>query len=142
MNEIVLRDRSLALVERSFVGMLGTIGFNGVPQIKAMIKTRNEGMHEIWFCSNTASKRVQQIKQNPDSSVYFVDEKTLEGLLLTGTSEVSYDDSKRKEFWQDGMEKFYPQGATDPDYALVKFTAKTANYYYSLANYDFAVMNE
>lgn len=131
--------KSLALVGRSLTGVLATIGPEGVPQQKAMFKTTGIGLREFWFCSNTSSRRVKQIENNPQASLYFYDEKNLEGLLLTGTAEVSYAEDKRKEFWQEGMEIYYPLGYADPDFALIKFTAIRGNYYHGLKNTDFII---
>ncbi len=136
-SEII--EKSLALVDRSFTGILGTVDENGIPQLKAMIKTAADGLREFWFCSNTSSKRVTQIQKNPNASLYFHDEKTFEGLMLTGKAEVSYDDVKRKEFWNDGMEIYYPLGYTDPDFALIRFIASKGNYYHGLKNIDFDI---
>lgn len=49
-------EKSSALVERSFTGVLGTVDENWIPQLKAMIKTAANGLKEFWFCSNTSSK--------------------------------------------------------------------------------------
>jgi general stress protein 26 len=136
-SEVV--EKSSALIGRSFTGVLGTVDGNGIPQFKEMIKTAAIGLKEFWFCSNTSSKRVVQIKKNPNASLYFYDEKTFEGLMLTGKAEVSYDDEKRKEFWNDGMKKYYPLGCTDPDFALIRFSASKANYYHGLKNIDFEI---
>lgn len=136
-SEII--EKSSALVSRSFTGVLGTVDENGIPQLKAMIKTAAGRLKEFWFCSNTSSKRVAQIQKNPNASLYFFDEKTFEGLMLTGKAEVTYDDAKRKEFWNDGMKIYYPLGCTDPDFALIKFTASKGNYYHGLKNMDFDI---
>lgn len=132
-------EKSSALVKRSFTGVLGTIDDNGIPQLKAMIKTAVNSLKEFWFCSNTSSRRVAQIQKNPNVSLYFYDEKTFEGLMLTGKAEVSYDDAKRKEFWNENMKIYYPLGYADPDYALIKFTAIKGNYYHGLKNTDFDI---
>lgn len=136
-SEIV--EKSLALVGRSFTGVLGTVDENGLSQQKAMIKTSASGLKEFWFCSNTSSKRVRQIQKNSNASLYFYDEKSFEGLMLTGKAEVSYDDAKRKEFWNEQMKIYYPLGCTDPDFALIKFTANKGNYYKGLKNTDFDI---
>lgn len=138
MNAEIL-ERAAALADRSFTGVLGTVDENGVPQLKAMIKTSALGLKEFWFCSNTSAKRTRQIQDNPKASLYFYDEKTFEGLMLTGLAEVSYDNARRREFWDDGMLKYYPLGCTDPDFALIKFTASAGNYYHRLRNTDFPV---
>lgn len=136
-NDTIIQ--SLNLIDRSFTGVLGTINENGIPQLKAMIKTASDGLKEFWFCSNTSSKRVEQINSNPNTCLYFYDEKTFEGLMLTGKAEVSYDESKRKKFWNDNMILYYPLGYSDPDYALIKFTAEKGNFYQNLKNIDFKI---
>ena len=137
MNDNI--EKALALAERSFTGVLGTVNENGIPQLKAMIKTEAIGLKEFWFCSNTSAKRTSQIQKNPNASLYFYDEKTFEGLMLTGTAEVSYDDDKRKGFWQDSMKIYYPLGYSDPDYVLIKFIALNGNFYHKLKNVDFEI---
>lgn len=137
INETILK--SLRLIDRSFTAVLGTISEDGTPQLKAMIKTASDGLREFWFCTNTSSKRVNQIKSNPKTCLYFYDEKSFEGLMLTGNAEVSYDDTMRKVFWNDNMKIYYPQGYSDPDYALIKFTAEKGNFYNNLKNVDFNI---
>jgi general stress protein 26 len=136
-SEII--EKSSALVERSFIGILGIVDEYGMPQLKAMIKAAATGLKEFWFCSNTSSKKVAQIQKNPKAGLYFYDEKTFEGLMITGEAEISYDDAKRKQFWNDGMKIYYPLGCTDPDYVLIKFTASRGNYYHGLKNKDFDI---
>ena len=132
-----IMEKSSALVSRCSIGVLSTVDRNGIPHQKAMIKTSAIGLKEFWFCTNTSSKRVQQIKANANVSLYFYDEKTYEGLMLSGKAVVSYDETKRKEFWNDGMKVYYPYGWTNPDYALIKFIAVKGNYYHGFTNTDF-----
>ena len=134
---MTIQEKSLAVINRCPFGMLGNKDGQGNPQIKAMIKTKNEGLHTFWFCSNTSSKRAAQIKNDGNTCLYFYDE--WEGVMLRGVSELSYDDEMRKSFWDDNMLKYYPLGALDPDFVLIKFTAKSGNYYKSLINEDFEI---
>ena len=119
------------------IALLGNTDENGNPQIKALIKTANDGLHTFWFCSNTSSRRVNQIKKNGNSCLYFFN--GFEGVMLRGNSEISYDDEIRKSFWHDNMLIYYPKGYTDPDFALIKFSATSGNYYNNLQNEDFEV---
>lgn len=137
ISEIV--EKASALVNRSFTGVLGTVDESGNPQLKAIIKTEANSLKEFWFCTNTSSKRAVQIQKNPNASLYFYDEKTFEGLMLAGKAEISYDNEKRKEFWNDNMKIYYHLGCTDPDFALIKFTAFNGNYYHGLKNTDFDI---
>lgn len=48
MTDIEAKQQALALVERDpVVMMLGTVGQNGAPEIKAMVKMHNEGLRQF-----------------------------------------------------------------------------------------------
>ncbi len=127
----------LNLASRSGIAMLGTNGDDGFPNIKAMLKVENEGLKEIWFSTNTSSKRVAQIIRNPKACVYFVDFEKWQGLMLVGNIEILQDIESKKRLWHEGDEKYYPLGVSDPDYSVLRFTAQWGNYYQALSNVTF-----
>ncbi len=130
---------SLELVECCTNAMVGSNGDDGYPNIKAMIKVEAEGIKTIWFSTNTSSKRVSQFKQNKKACVYFVNEDNYKGLMLVGDIEVLSDIESRKHLWSEGCEVYYPLGIEDPDYSVLRFTAKWGNYYHGLKNVSFDV---
>ena len=100
-------ERSLALVGRSLNCVFANKDENGVIHMRAMMKTSMAGLKEFWFCSNTSSRKINQIRDDPNASLYFMDEMSFEGLFLTGKAEATFDDAKRTEFWQDGMKIYW-----------------------------------
>lgn len=132
-------SESLALVERSPIAMLGSVDANGFPNIKAMLNMEHEGLKTIWFSTNTASRRVGQLRLNPKACVYYVDQEQFKGLMLVGTIEILQDATSRQRLWRPGFEKYYPLGVDDPDYSVLRFTAEWGNYYHGLANLTFEV---
>ena len=57
MANVEVKQQALALVERNpLVMMVGTLGQDGAPEIKAMVKMRNDGLRRFWFCSNTSTR--------------------------------------------------------------------------------------
>ena len=135
-KEEAIRE-SLALADNSVSVMLGTNGDNGYPNIKAMFKMENEGLKTIWFSTNTSSKRVAQLIQDPKACVYFADFKQLKGLMLIGNIEVLQDIESKKRLWREGYELYYPEGVNDPDYTVLRFTSQWGNYYHMLNNVTF-----
>lgn len=139
------QEKALALIERSPIATFVNIGGEGAPQVKAMFKTKNDGLKTFWFCSNTSSKRVQQLKRDGNASLYFYEfnematDGVCKGLMLSGKAEITYDDALRKSFWQEGMEMYYPQGPLDPDFAVIVFMAEHGNFYANLINEDFDI---
>jgi general stress protein 26 len=132
-----IKKKSLALVTNSNIVMVGSNADDGFPNIKAVFKADAEGMNTIWISSNTSSKRVAQFKKDSRACLYFVNDKTFEGLRLTGEMEVLSDHESKERLWSDGCEIYYPLGVDDPDYSVLRFTAKCANYYNDLKTYDF-----
>jgi len=137
MDKQEIYHASLNLANRSAIAMLGTIAENDYPNIKAMIKKDNEGLKVVWFSTNSSSKRVQQLINDPRTCVYFVDHANWEGLMLVGDIEVLQDAESRMRLWQEGDEKYYPLGVNDPDYTVLRFTTYSCNYYHGLANLTF-----
>ena len=129
--------QALLLVNRSNIAMLGTDGDKGYPNIKAMIKMENEELQKIWFSTNTSSKRVTQLLQNPKACVYFVDFEHWMGVMLVGDIEVLQDMESKQRLWREGFERYYPLGVTDPDYSVLRFTSQWGNYYHALSNVTF-----
>lgn len=142
MQEEAMRE-ALSLVNRSKFVMLGTNGDNGYPNIKAMFnmntiqKIETEYMKTIWFSTNTSSKRVAQLNRDPRACVYFVDFDQVKGLMLVGDIEVLQDIESRQLLWNEDSEKYYRLGVTDPDYTVLRFTARWGNYYHALSNVTF-----
>ena len=139
MNEQEAITQGLKLVEKSKICMLGTNGDNGFPNIKGMMNLRHEGLKNIWFSTNTSSRRVQQLKKDNRACVYYVDEKDFKGLMLVGTIEILQDIESRKMLWTEGAEIYYPLGVEDPDYSVLRFTAESGNYYHALKNINFKI---
>ena len=62
MNETEVRAAALELVRRSRFAMLGTLGEDGFPHIKAVLKAEDEGLRAIWISTNTSSQHVAQLE--------------------------------------------------------------------------------
>ncbi|TDG00932.1 general stress protein 26 [Paenibacillus piri] len=129
--------KSAGLLERSEIAMVGSNDQDGYPNIKAMFKIEAEGINNIWFSTNTSSKRVSQFRSDPRACVYFYDHERFSGLLLVGDIEVVTDSACKQRLWRQGWEAYYPQGVTDPEYCALQFAARWGNYYHGLQNVSF-----
>ncbi len=129
----------LKLIKDSKIAMVGSIGDNSYPNVKAMLNLETAGLKRAWFSTNTSSKRVAQFKNNSKACVYFVEENSFRGLMLVGEIQVLDDAESKQRLWREGFEMYYPLGVTDPDYSVLSFTAKWGNYYHGLDNVTFDV---
>ena len=129
-----------SLIDKQGVSFIGSVDADGFPNMKAMLPPRQrEGIGVFWFTTNTSSMRAAQYRENPNACVYFMDKRFFRGVQLKGTMEVLEDTETKAMIWQDGDTMYYPGGVTDPDYCVLKFTARQGRYYASFKSEDFEV---
>jgi len=130
----------LSILEKSSKTIIASVDNKGFPNMKAMLKPReNDGLKVFYFTTNTSSMRVKQYIDNPKASIYFYDSRFFRGIMLRGKMEVLKDQSIKKRIWHDGDTMYYSKGVTDPDYCVLRFTAKTCRMYENFRSYDFKV---
>lgn len=118
------------LIDSRATAFVASIDAEGFPVMKAMLAPRvREGLGVFYFTTNTSSMRVAHFRRDPRASVYFCDEVAFRGLLLTGHMEVLEDAASRRLIWREGDTEYYPAGVDDPDYCVLRFTARAGRYY-------------
>jgi len=144
VNEEQVRAAALELVKRSQVAMVGTLDEDGAPRVVAMIVAEHKGLKTIWFSTNTSSEHVGQLENDPRASVYFAEWGTepWRGLTLGGRMEILRDRASRERLWEDSCERYYAEGIDDPDYTVLRFTAKWGKYYQYGTKLRFDVVEE
>ena len=50
--------------------------------------------------------------------------------MLSGKIEIETDLEIKRQIWQDGWERYYPQGPTDPDYTVLRLRPLLARGWY------------
>lgn len=128
------------LIDKQGIAYISSIDEEGFPNTKAMLPPRErEGIKTFYFTTNTSSKRVSQYRTNPKACIYFCDKRFFRGVMLKGTMEILEDAESKIRIWRDGDTMYYSQGATDPDYCVLRFTAETGRYYANFKSEDFDV---
>ena len=129
-----------ALIEKQRVSFISSISEEGYPNTKAMLPPRiREGIKVFYFTTNTSSMRVAQFRNNDKACLYFYDRRFFRGVMLTGAAEVLEDQEYKNMVWQEGDTMYYPQGVTDPDYCVLRFTAAKGRYYCNFHSENFEV---
>ncbi len=128
------------LIEKRNVSFISSIDDQGFPNTKAMLPPRiREGIKTFYFTTNTSSMRVTQYKMCPNACIYFCDTRFYRGVMLRGTIEVLEDDESKQMIWREGDTIYYSKGVTDPDYCVLKFTAKDGRFYSNFHSETFKV---
>jgi len=131
------------LIDGAKVSFIASVDENGFPNIKAMLvpRKRRDGLKTFWFSTNTSSMRVGQYRKNPRASIYFYEKGRFnyQGVMLIGKMEVMTDAKSKEMIWEVGDRMYYKKGVTDPDYCVLKFTAKSGRYYSNFKSESFEV---
>ena len=118
------------MIDKEKTIFVGSVDAEGFPNIKAMLQTRKrEGLKHIYLSTNTSSMRVSQFLKNNRACLYVCNTRFFKGVMLRGTMEILTDSTSKEMIWQEGDTMYYPEGVTDPDYCVLKFTAFSGRYY-------------
>lgn len=129
-----------AIFDKQSVVFISSVDENGFPNTKAMLPPRKrEGIKVIYFHTNTSSMRVRQFRNNPKACLYFCDQRFFKGVMLTGTMEVLEDSAYKEMLWREGDTMYYPEGVTDPDYCVLRFTAEQGRFYSNFSSENFEI---
>lgn len=137
--EETIKNEIMEFVSKQGIAMVCSVDKDGYPNSKAMFVADREDLSTFLFSTNTSSTRTKHFQNNAKACIYFCDLDDGRGLMLVGEMEVTRDKALREKIWVDGCEKYYPQGVDDPDYSVLRFTAKTGDYYHALKKYVFNV---
>ena len=128
------------MIDRASATIISSVDENGFPNTKAMLPPRKRnGIKEIYLTTNTSSMRIKHYTANPKACVYFYDKRFFKGVMLKGTMEVLQDQDSKNMIWREGDEMYYPEGVTDPDYCVLKFTAHEGRYYSNFKSETFQI---
>lgn len=128
------------IADKLKIAFIGSVDEQGYPNVKAMLRPRKrEGIKVFYFTTNTSSMRVCQFLSDNKACVYFCDSRFFRGAMLRGTMEVLTDAESKEMIWRDGDTEYYPEGVTDPDYCVLKFTAISGRFYSNYRSEEFTV---
>ena len=124
----------IEFISQQKTAFIGSVNEQGYPVIRAMLAPRKIDGNEIYFSTNTSSSKVKQYLANGKACIYFYKRGKFryQGVAITGEMQVCTDQATKDEIWRFGDKLFYKQGVTDPDYCVLKFKCKSAEYYCDL----------
>lgn len=122
-----LKEKAEAMLQRCEVVVLTSINKEGYPRPVPMSKINSDGISVIWMATGLNSVKTKDFLANPKAGVCFQEQGN--SVALTGEVEIITDNAIKKELWQDWFIEHFTEGATDPNYVLIKFVAQHATYW-------------
>lgn len=148
-----IKKTVLELIETSPAAYLSTLSEDGYPYTRALLNMRDreqypqqaglfEGHNDdfmLLFSTNTSSGKIAQIKANPKVSVYYCKPEIFHGAMLAGDIEIVDDQKIKHALWNEGWEKYYPNGPDDPDYSVLRLFPKNVRGWLGWGTFEFTI---
>lgn len=128
------KEQIYQFISEQKTAFIASVDEQGFPVIRAMLAPRKIDGNEIYFSTNTSSKKIKQYAANNKACVYFYQRGRFRyrGVSIIGEMEICTDQPTKDMIWRPGDEMFYRQGVTDPDYCVLKFKGCVAECYSDL----------
>lgn len=123
------QDELMNLIDRSLFATISYCDENGRQNIRRVFCVWHKGLGRHLISTNTSSRHVQSLKIDPEMCLYFHDDASFEGVCFYGKALIHLDREFKELLWNEGDEKYYPQGIDDEDYCVLEFIADSGRYY-------------
>jgi general stress protein 26 len=119
-------EKAKKLIEETVIGHLGTAEAEQ-PRVRP-IAMKWVGERELWFATQSGSRKVDQIEHDAAVEVCFTDAQWNHA-RLSGTASTTQDDADRRKLLEliPDLAKFF-ESPTDPKYILVKIAIARVEY--------------
>jgi len=122
-----MMEKANQILKKSANVHLGVVDEKGYPVVMAMSLINPESISEIYLSTTLDSNKAICLQKNSKASVCC--SATEYNITLVGEAEIRTDQATKSKCWQSWFIEVYPGGETDPDYCVIKFTAKRASLY-------------
>ena len=99
-----------------------TVDENGKPQARTMYVFPPDENMVVWLGTSTGSRKVKQIKNNPNVMVFYFDTKGRSYVSIAGQARLVNDPEKKAHYWKKSWTRYYPD--PEKDYILIEVTPK------------------
>ncbi len=122
-EEIIAAAREVIEANHTFV--MATVGEDGAPRLRWMGDLVLEEPLTITMAARAASRKMDQIRRNPQGQLLFNNAEYERVVTLSGEYEIIEDRETRQRIW-DAMPSLrdFASGPQDPEVALIRFTTR------------------
>lgn len=109
--------------------MLTTTDEDGTLRSRPMAAVNRDFDGELWFFTRASSHKTLEIDRHHQVNLAYSDPDGQNYVSVSGMAELVRDRAKAKELWKEPMRTWFPDGLDDPDLALLRVRADSAEYW-------------
>ncbi len=111
--------RSRQIIKRAYFATFITHGKNGELHPRIMEPFPPDSTFVVWLGTNRLSRKVKEIRQNPQATLFYFDSQSPGYVALYGFAEIVENGPAYEKYWRKAWEAFYP---AKKNYLLIRFT--------------------
>lgn len=119
-----LHIKAAGIMRNAETATIAVIDENGFPKASTISNIKTDGTKLAWFSTGLRSVKVRGLLKNNKCSVCYTDGNN--NVTLQGTAEILTDPDTKRRLWLDWYINHFPGGIEDPNYCILRFTAKKA----------------
>lgn len=127
MTDTTDREKVAELVKKFRFAMLTTRHTDGKLVSHPLTVQEAEVDGDLWFLVSKSATLVADLTADAEANVSMSSDGAW--ISLSGTAWISDDRSKIEELWNPVVEAWFPEGPEDPDVAVLRFSAESAQYW-------------
>ncbi|MEE4256023.1 MAG: pyridoxamine 5'-phosphate oxidase family protein [Bacteroidales bacterium] len=113
-----LKDAAMEIMTSANTCALISLDREGRPRVRAMDPFPPEADFTIWLGTNSNSRKVDQIKNDPRVTLYYLEDDASGYVMIHGTAYLVNDPGEKDKRWKKEWEAFYPENRET--YLLIK----------------------
>jgi len=117
-----LKNEALEFARSANVSVLSTVSKAKSVNARVMQIVKVDDDFTVWYTSSRLTDKISEIKNDRKVCVVMSNYKIKTDIRYHGTIEILDDQKTKDRFWQDEWARYYPQGKTDPNYLVLKFS--------------------
>lgn len=99
-----------------------TIGEDGYPQARMVDPIPPDADFTIWFATNPLTRKVDQVRRNPQVTLSCFDAGTSSYVTLLGRGSLVTNATEKQRHWKSDWAAIYPNGSKSNDFMLIRIT--------------------
>ena len=122
-------EKIWSLIKNIHIAMLTTTDPNGSLYSRPMATQQQHFTGELSFLTRAHSGKVDEIRDNSQVNLTYVDTHQSTFVSLSGTASLSHDRARIHELWHPSFKAWFPDGENDPEITVLTVRVEEAEYW-------------
>ncbi len=121
-TRVKLVNAAIEIMTSAGTCALITLDQEGLPRVRVMDPFKPESDLTVWLGTNPKSRKVNQIKNDPRVTLYYLAKDASGYVMINGIAELVDDLNEKEKRWKEEWNAFYPN--KQEGYLLIKVNPK------------------